>query len=157
MKNDFVLWARQYSKRLLTFIFCVWGVGFVIGAVYEFLRLVVTPETASMESYYLYLAVPMTCGVTSYLIANTLLNKEKVKQQYIPNYDNLVLGGEYGEEDGMGNGTQNHGGVNDTGFYAYSEAYSAQQGDPCLSDSGPAPWSGGTHGDGMEGIPGENS
>ena len=76
MKNDFVLWARQYSKRLLTFIFCVWGVGAVIGAIYEVLRLIVTPETASMDSYYLYLAVPMTCGVTSYLIANTLLNKE---------------------------------------------------------------------------------
>lgn len=102
MKTDVVLWARQYSKRLLTFIFCVWGIGAFVGAVYEFLRLIVTPETASMDSFYLYLAVPMTCGVTSYLIANTLLNREKVKQNYIPNYDNIVLGGEFSEEDGIG-------------------------------------------------------
>lgn len=155
MKNDFVLWARQYSKRLLTFIFCVWGVGSVIGAVYEFLRLVVTPETASMESYYLYLAVPMTCGITSYLIANTLLNKEKVKQNYIPNYDNIVLGGEYNGEDGMGNIGQNHGGVNDTGFYIDSEAYSAQPGNSGYTNIRYPFRSGGAYGNRMEGIPDE--
>lgn len=115
MKTDFVLWARQYSKRLLTFIFCVWGVGAVIGAIYEILRLIVTPETASMDSYYLYLAVPMTCGVTSYLIANTLLNKEKVKQNYIYNYDNIVLGGEYENEDGIGNSGINWHSLQDQG------------------------------------------
>ena len=124
MKNDFVLWARQYSKRLLTFIFCVWGIGAVIGAVYEILRLVVTPETASMDSYYLYLAVPMTCGVTSYLIANTLLNKEKVRQNYIPNYDNIVLGGEYDKEDGMGQSGEIQEGLSADRFYADPETYS---------------------------------
>lgn len=79
-----------------------------------------------MDSFYLYLAVPMTCGVTSYLIANTLLNREKVKQNYIPNYDNVVLGGEFSEEDGIGDDSQNHGGTNDTGFYIDSEAYPTQ-------------------------------
>ena len=156
MKNDFVLWARQYSKRLITFLLIAWSIGAVIGVIYEFLRLVIAPEMADMNSLYIYLAVPLTCGIPSYLVPNMFLNKEKVRQNYIPNYDNIVLGGEYDEEDGMGNGTQNHGGANDTGFYAYSEAYSAQQGDPRLSDSGLAPWSGGTHGDGMEGVPDGN-
>lgn len=156
MKTDVVLWARQYSKRLLTFIFCVWGIGSFIGAVYEFLRLIVTPETASMDSFYLYLAVPMTCGVTSYLIANTLLNKEKVKQNYIPNYDNIVLGGEFGEEDGIGN-DQNHGGTNDTGFYIDSEAYPTQPGNTDYTDIRYPSRSSGAYGSRMEGVSDEDT
>ena len=121
MKKDSVLWAKQYSKRLITFIFCVWGIGAAVGIVYEFLRLIVTPDTASMESLYLYLAVPMTGGVTSYLIANTLLNREKVKQKYIPDYDNTVLNGEYANEDGIGTEANITEASIDTGFYAYNE------------------------------------
>ena len=96
------MWARQYSKRLITFIFTVWTIGAVYGFVYEILRLINSPETASLDSLYIYLAVPLTGGVTSYLITNTLLNKEKVKQNYIPDYDQTILGGEYAEEDGIG-------------------------------------------------------
>lgn len=124
MKNNSVLWARQYSKRLITFIFCVWGIGAFVGVVFEFLRLIITPDTASMDSLYLYLAVPMTGGVTSYLIANTLLNKEKVKQNYIYNYDNLVLGGEYEKEDGMGQSSEIQEGLSADRFYADTETYS---------------------------------
>ena len=100
--TDTVLWARQYSKRLITALLVGWGIGAVIGAVYEFLRLVASPETAGMDSFYIYLAVPLTCGLPSYLIPNLLLNKEKVKQHYIPNYDQIVLNGEYEDEEGIG-------------------------------------------------------
>lgn len=123
------MWARQYSKRLITFIFVVWTVGAFVGVVYEFLRLIQTPETASMDSLYIYLAVPMTCGVTSYLIANTLLNKEKVRQNYIPDYDKTVLGGEYADEDGIG--TERN--IEDR-LYFDPETYPTQQGDTDLSD-----------------------
>jgi len=108
VKKDSVMWAKQYSKRLITFIFVVWSIGALYGFVYEFLRLINTPETASLDSLYIYLAVPMTCGVTSYLIANTLLNKEKVKQNYIPDYDQTVLGGEYADADGIGEEQENN-------------------------------------------------
>lgn len=94
--SDTVLWARQYSKRLITALLIGWGIGAVIGTVYEFLRLVVSPETAGMEAYYIYLAVPLTCGLPSYLVPNLILNKEKVKQHYIPDYDQTILnGGEF--------------------------------------------------------------
>ena len=94
--TDAVLWARQYSKRLITALLIGWGIGAVIGTVYEFLRLVVSPETAGMEAYYIYLAVPLTCGLPSYLVPNLILNKEKVKQHYIPDYDQTILnGGEF--------------------------------------------------------------
>lgn len=102
VKNGFVLWARQYSKRLLTFLLTVWVFGAVIGAVYEFIRLVAAPDTASMAEYYIYLAVPLTCGIPSYIIPNIFLNKEKVKQGYDPAYDQKYLEGHGVDEDGIG-------------------------------------------------------
>lgn len=107
MKTDLVLWARQYSKRLITFLLIAWSIGAVIGVVYEFIRLIISPETADMNSLYIYLAVPLTCGIPAYLIPNCFLNMEKVKQNYIPDYDNTVLnGGEYETEDGIGEDQQ---------------------------------------------------
>ena len=128
MKTDFVLWARQYSKRLITFLLITWVIGAVIGIVYEFMRLIYAPDMASMDSLYIYLAVPLTCGIPSYLIPNMFLNREKVKQNYIPNYDNTVLLGEYAEEDGIGNSGETTEGLSDTGFYADNEALPGQQG-----------------------------
>lgn len=107
IKTDFVLWARQYSKRLISALLIAWGTGAVIGAVYEFIRLIAAPEVASMDSFYIYLAVPLTCGIPSYLVPNIFLNKEKVKQNYIPDYDQTILGGgEYETEDGIGEDQQ---------------------------------------------------
>ena len=100
--KDSVLWARQYSKRLLAFLFTVYTIGGLIGAVYEFLRLVLSPETASMEYFYLYLAVPFTCSIPSYLIPNMSLNKEKVRQGYDPAYDQKYLEGIGIDGDGIG-------------------------------------------------------
>lgn len=129
MKNDFVLWARQYSKRLITFLLIAWSVGAVIGTVYEFLRLIAAPDAASMDSLYIYLAVPLTCGIPSYLIPNMFLNKEKVRQNYIPDYDNTVLCGEYGDEDGIGDTqVKISEGISDTGFYTDNEAFPGEQG-----------------------------
>ena len=97
-----MLWARQYSKRLITFLLIAWAFGAVIGAVYEFIRLVAAPDSASMDAFYIYLAVPLTCGIPSYVIPNIFLNKEKVKQGYIADYDMRILEGMGLEEDGIG-------------------------------------------------------
>lgn len=101
-KNDLVLWARQYSKRLISALLITWGIGGIIGAVYEFIRLIIAPETASMDALYVYLAVPLTCGIPSYIIPNMFVNREKIKQNYIPNYDQTVLCGEYTDCEGIG-------------------------------------------------------
>lgn len=97
MKKDTVLWARQYSKRLITFLLIGWAIGAVIGVVYEFIRLISDPATASMDALYIYLAVPLTCGIPSYVIPNIFLNKEKVRQHYIQNYDYTTFGNGYME------------------------------------------------------------
>lgn len=99
-KNGFVLWARQYSKRLLAALLILWGIGAIICAVYEFIRLFLTPETASMDSFYIYLAAPLTTGIPSYIIPNIYLNAKKVEKQYIPDYDARYLDG-----DGIGEDT----------------------------------------------------
>lgn len=96
-KQNFVLWARQYSKRLVTALLAMWAVGAVIGVIYEFIRLYKFPETASMDAFYIYLAVPLSCGIPSYVVPNIFLNREKVRQNYIPNYDAQMFG-----EDGIG-------------------------------------------------------
>ena len=102
MKKTSVLWARQYSKRLIAFLLATWASGAVIGAVYEFIRLIAAPDAASMDAFYIYLAVPLTCGIPSYVIPNIFLNKEKVKQGYDPGYDQKYLDGCGIEEDGVG-------------------------------------------------------
>ena len=87
-----VLWARQYSKRLIAFLMTMWALMAVVGAVYEFIRLKIAPETASMDSFYIYLAAPLTTGIPAYVIPNISLNKEKVKQGYNPHYDAETFG-----------------------------------------------------------------
>ena len=102
MKKAFVLWARQYSKRLLTFLLFAWFYMLNVGILYEFIRLKYSPETASIEALLIYAAVPLTCGIPSYIIPNIFLNKEKVKQGYDPNYDEKVFGKEDMEGEGIG-------------------------------------------------------
>ena len=102
MKKSTVLWARQYSKRLIAFLLVTWAFGAVIGGIYEFIRLIAAPDSASMDAYYIYLAVPLTCGIPSYVIPNIFLNKEKVRQGYIADYDSKILEGTGLCEDGIG-------------------------------------------------------
>ena len=91
MKN-FFLWARQYSKQILNFMLTAWAVGAVYGMVYEIIRLVASPETASLSEFYSYLGIPLTCGIPAYLIPNMFLNREKVRKGYDPDYDEKMFG-----------------------------------------------------------------
>ena len=103
--KDTVLWARQYSKRLIAFLLTMWAFMAFVGAVYEFIRLRIAPEVATMDSFYIYLAAPLTTGIPAYVIPNMFLNKEKVKQGYNPNYDAEMFGvGEKEDMEGEGIG-----------------------------------------------------
>lgn len=70
---------RQYTKQILTCVVAVWVLGAVIGIAYEFVRLAVSPETASMDGLYVYLAAPITAGLPSYIIPNLFLKKSEVE------------------------------------------------------------------------------
>ena len=70
---------KQYTKQILTCVVAVWVFGAVIGIAYEFVRLAVSPETASMDALYVYLAAPITAGLPSYIIPNLFLKKSEVE------------------------------------------------------------------------------
>lgn len=70
---------KQYTKQILTCVVAVWVLGAVIGIAYEFIRLAVSPDTASMDGLYVYLAAPITAGLPSYIIPNLFLKKSEVE------------------------------------------------------------------------------
>lgn len=70
---------KQYTKQILTVIMAFWIIGGVVGAVYEFIRLAVSPDMASMDGLYVYLAAPITAGLPSYIIPNLLLKKSELQ------------------------------------------------------------------------------
>lgn len=78
IKNTFAS-LKQYTKQILTAVMVVWAAGAVIGIVYEFVRLAVAPFIASMDGLYVYLAVPLSCGLPSYIIPNLFLKREEVR------------------------------------------------------------------------------
>ena len=78
IKNTFAN-LKQYTKQILTAVMVVWVAGAVSGIVYEFVRLAVAPDTASMDGLYVYLAVPLSCGLPSYIIPNLFLTREEVR------------------------------------------------------------------------------
>lgn len=78
IKNTFAS-LKQYTKQILTAVMVVWAAGAVIGIVYEFVRLAIAPDTASMHGLYVYLAVPLSCGLPSYIIPNLFLKREEVR------------------------------------------------------------------------------
>lgn len=78
LKNT-IYGLKQYTKQILTCVVAVWAAGAVIGVIYEFVRLVVSPEMASMDALYIYLAAPITAGLPSYIIPNLFLKKSEVE------------------------------------------------------------------------------
>lgn len=66
---------KQYTKQI----------------VYEFIRLAVSPDMASVDGLYVYLAAPITAGLPSYIIPNLLLKKSELQtgRYYGSNNDTL--------------------------------------------------------------------
>lgn len=86
-----VLWAQQFTKRLLVLVFAGWVIGGLYGMGYEMLRLWITPETANIDGLLIYFAVPLTCGIPSYIIPNLFLKRKQV--EYGMNPDGTPING----------------------------------------------------------------
>lgn len=90
-----VLWAQQFTKRLLVLCFAGWVIGGIYGMIYEVARLCIAPEMANIEGLLVYFAVPLTCGIPSYIIPNLFLKKTQVQCGIDPeaphsNYESAV-------------------------------------------------------------------
>lgn len=79
-KGNFgVLWAKQFTKRILLLVFIGWVIGGIYGMIYEGVRLYTSPEAANIDSLLVYFAVPLTCGLPSYIIPNLFVKKKQVE------------------------------------------------------------------------------
>lgn len=76
----------EYSKKTLSAIIKLWFAGAVFGMAFTIVQLIVSPDMASIDGLLTYIGAPMSCGIVTYLIKSALENKEKIKQDYNPDY-----------------------------------------------------------------------
>ena len=82
--------TKQYSKRVVTEMIIAWFAGIVFGMAVIVWQMIRAPDAVSLDSLLTYIGAPMGCGVAGYLAKSAFENREKIKQQYIPEYDNLT-------------------------------------------------------------------
>ena len=78
---------KQYSKRVVSAMVLAWfaGIAFGMGAIiWQMIR---APDAVSLDALLTYIGAPMGCGIVGYLAKSAFENKEKIKQQYIPDYE----------------------------------------------------------------------
>ena len=84
---------KQYSKRIVKALIAVWFAGAAFGAfcvAAELLTAYVSPSyviTVHLPELLTYIGGPTSCGIIGYLAKSAFENREKIKQQYIPDYD----------------------------------------------------------------------
>ena len=81
---------KQYSKRVVTEMIIAWFVGIAFGMVVIVWQMTRAPDAVSLDSLLTYIGAPMGCGIAGYLAKSAFENREKIKAQYIPEYDNLM-------------------------------------------------------------------
>lgn len=74
-----VLWAKQFTKRILILVFIGWVIGGIYGMIYEAVRLCIAPEMANIDGLLVYFAVPLTCGLPSYIIPNLFVKRKQIE------------------------------------------------------------------------------
>lgn len=81
---------KQYSKRVVSAMVLAWFAGIVFGMGVVVWQMIRAPDAVSLDSLLTYIGAPMGCGIAGYLAKSAFENREKIKAQYIPEYDNLT-------------------------------------------------------------------
>ena len=81
---------KQYSKRVVTAMIVAWFIGIAFGMGVIVFQMIRAPDAVSLDSLLTYIGAPMGCGISGYLAKSAFENREKIKAQYIPEYDNLT-------------------------------------------------------------------
>lgn len=93
---------KQFSKKAITAMIRLWFAGAVFGAglvIAETVAVFITLDgysatvTVHLPELLTYIGAPMGCGIIGYLAKSAFENKEKIKQNYIPDYDQDINGG----------------------------------------------------------------
>lgn len=81
---------KQYSKRVVSAMVLAWFAGIAFGMGVTVWQMIRAPDAVSLDSLLTYIGAPMGCGIAGYLAKSAFENREKIKAQYIPEYDNLM-------------------------------------------------------------------
>ena len=93
---------KQFSKQVIRAMVWLWFAGAVFGAAIVTAELVAVfcelGSYSSMVTVHLpelltYIGAPMSCGIVAYMVKSAFENKEKIKQEYRPDYDQENFGG----------------------------------------------------------------
>ena len=88
--------VKQYSKRIIRQMITLWFVGAGFGAAVILVELIATLAgidgysaaiTIHLPELLTYIGMPVGGGIVGYLLKSAFENKEKIKQNYIENYD----------------------------------------------------------------------
>lgn len=82
--------TKQYSKRVVTAMIIAWFMGIAFGMAVIVWQMIRAPDAVSLDSLLTYIGAPMGCGIAGYLAKSAFENREKIKAQYIPEYDQLT-------------------------------------------------------------------
>ena len=81
---------KQYSKRVVTAMIIAWFIGIAFGMGVIVFQMIRAPDVVSLDSLLTYIGAPMGCGIAGYLTKSAFENREKIKAQYIPEYDEMM-------------------------------------------------------------------
>lgn len=93
---------KQYSKRVVTAMIIAWFVGIAFGMAVIVWQMIRAPDAVSLDSLLTYIGAPMGCGIAGYLAKSAFENREKIRAQYIPEYDEKITEGMENEENRLG-------------------------------------------------------
>lgn len=93
---------KQYSKRVVTAMIVAWFVGIAFGMGVIVWQMIRAPDAVSLDSLLTYIGAPMGCGIAGYLAKSAFENREKIRAQYIPEYDEKITEGMENEENRLG-------------------------------------------------------
>ena len=82
--------TKQYSKRVVTAMIIAWFAGIAFGMAVMVWQMIRAPDAVSLDSLLTYIGAPVGCGIAGYLAKSAFENREKIKAQYIPEYDNIT-------------------------------------------------------------------
>ena len=81
---------KQYSKRVVTAMSVAWFIGIAFGMCVIVFQMIRAPDAVPLDSLLTYIGAPMGCGIAGYLTKSAFENREKIKAQYIPEYDEMM-------------------------------------------------------------------
>lgn len=77
---------KEYSKKVIYAMVVLWFIGAAFGAIVVSIQVIRNDYTVAIDSLLTYIGVPMGGGIVTYLLKTAFENKEKIKQDYKPDY-----------------------------------------------------------------------